>query len=280
VVVFGMRPVRRLPIESYFGFMVSKNRLPIGYGGGWVLGDRSEIGVNIFEEFRGGESAFAFGQVLRVFRHLFSVTRFAVDPFQFGDDNPEAIRSGAFWFYYRMGFRPTQRPLSALAEAEFSRMQVGRGSRTPPATLRRLARGTMEFNTDGADATAPDFGLTRLGTAMTRWIGRRFAGDRSAAQAFAARRAMKLLALRATLRWPAEEQESFNRLSVLIGPIHDLVTWTGLEKQRLIRLMRAKGGPLERLYVRLFQRHHRLRRALAGVARSAPRREGGRAPRR
>ena len=32
--------------------------------------------------------------------------RFVVEPSQFGGTNKEGLLSGAFWFYYRLGFRP------------------------------------------------------------------------------------------------------------------------------------------------------------------------------
>ncbi|NJM51440.1 MAG: hypothetical protein HC843_11690, partial [Sphingomonadales bacterium] len=63
--------------------------IPVAYGGGWVFGDRCEIGINVFDDFRGGESALLFGQILRVYRHHYRVRRFLVDPFQFGAGNRE-----------------------------------------------------------------------------------------------------------------------------------------------------------------------------------------------
>ena len=62
--------------------------------------------MNIFEPYRGGESGFMMCQVLRVYRQRFGVRFFEVDATQFGLDNPDGIASGAFWFYYRHGFRP------------------------------------------------------------------------------------------------------------------------------------------------------------------------------
>ena len=32
IALFGSVPERRLPIESFFGFVIAKNRVPIGYG--------------------------------------------------------------------------------------------------------------------------------------------------------------------------------------------------------------------------------------------------------
>ena len=143
IALFGMQPARRLPIESYFGFVAARNRIPIAYGGGWVFFGRCEIGVNLFEEFRGGESAVIFAQVLRAYRQHYRVRQFLVDPYQFGKDNTEAIRSGAFWFYYRLGFRPTDPALWRLADQEFGRIHAQHGYRSPARTLRRFTASKL-----------------------------------------------------------------------------------------------------------------------------------------
>jgi len=262
--VFGMRPERRLPIESYIGFVLARNRVPVGYGGGWVFCDRSEIGVNIFDEFRGGESALLFGQVLRVYHQYFGARRFVVDPYQFGAGNTEAIRSGAFWFYDRLGFRPLDEKLRSLADGERARIQQDRSYRSPAKVLRRLARSKLVFDMDvdgGLDKS--DVALSDVGIAVTRWIGERFDGDRQAAERWALRRAASDLNVRGLATWPSDERASFGRLSVLLGPIRRLSGWSDAEKKTLVALMRAKGGVRERSYVWKLRRHGRLRAALA-----------------
>lgn len=192
VALFGMVPERRLPIESYVGFAAARNRVPIAYGGSWIFGRRCEIGVNLFEEFRGGESALIFGQVMRTYRQRFNVTQFLVDPFQFGADNEEAIRSGAFWFYYRLGFRPIDPKARVAAEREAKRLQENPGARTTHRLLRRFATGKI-FLDAPLRATPPAAhipvapNLESLGLAVSDWIADRFRGDRAAAQAIAKR---------------------------------------------------------------------------------------------
>ena len=106
IATYSMIPSRQLPLESYIGYTAFKNGFPVAYGGFWVFGDRSNFGINIFESYRSGESGFVMIQLLRVFRQVFHIKTFEVEPYQFGLDNPEGIVSGAFWFYYRFGFRP------------------------------------------------------------------------------------------------------------------------------------------------------------------------------
>ncbi|MHC4107407.1 MAG: hypothetical protein ACYSTY_04895, partial [Planctomycetota bacterium] len=87
IAIYGMSPDRRQPIESFFGFLAAKNGVPVAYGGGWVFFDCAEIGINVFEAFRGGESRYLFGQILRAYHRHLGVRRFTVDPFQFGAGN-------------------------------------------------------------------------------------------------------------------------------------------------------------------------------------------------
>lgn len=271
VAVIGMLPQRRLPLDSYFGFVAARNRVPLAYGGGWMFFDRCEIGINLFDTFRGGESAYLFTQVLRVYRRLFHVGYFQVDPFQFGADNDEAIRSGAFWFYHRLGFRPRQPALQRLAADESARIEREPGYRSPPRTLRRLARSQLVLraadpNARRPAAPAPD--PRRIGLALTRYLGRRFAGDRARAEALCVREVTGALCTGDVDRWPRSARAALQRFAPLCAMIGDLPRWSADDKVRLTRVIRAKAGRGERGFVLALQRAGRLRAALADIARS------------
>lgn len=268
VAVFGMMPDRRLPIESYFGYVAARNRVPIAYGGGWVFLDRCEVGVNLFETFRGGESSFVFTQILRVYRNLFRPRRMTVDPFQFGKDNPEAIQSGAFWFYHRLGFRPSEAKIARLAESEHARVRADRSYRSPASVLRRLATSPLEMTfADYALDPRPDIVLGDLSLAITDWIGRRFRGDTQAATRSATRDLCRHLNVSDLARWPAAERASFEALAPLFAQIGDLNTWTAREKAALVQILRAKGARLESWYTAELCGHDRAVVALEAVAR-------------
>lgn len=179
VAIFGMTPERQLPIEVYVGFTLFKNGLPAAYGGAWVFGRRARFGLNVFEPYRGGESSVMMCQILRVYRQVFSVDCFEVEPYMYGLDNPEGIASGAFWYYHRHGFRPVDRGLRALAEREARRIAERPGYRSSRATLVRFTAGNCELNLGAR--RPPD--LTRLLARVTPMIARRFGGDRGRALA-------------------------------------------------------------------------------------------------
>ena len=50
-VLIGMDPRHRMPIETTYYFLILKNGVPVSYGCGSVLIDRSEIASNIFPTF-------------------------------------------------------------------------------------------------------------------------------------------------------------------------------------------------------------------------------------
>jgi hypothetical protein len=139
----GMRPGKRLPFESYIGYMAYKNGRPIAYGGAWIFGNRARIGLNVFEPYRGGESTWIFAAILRTYSLVFNIQHLLVDPYQIGKDNEEAIESGAFWFYYKLGFKPIQANLKELAGMEFEKMSKSPVYRTSKAVLRKLATSTL-----------------------------------------------------------------------------------------------------------------------------------------
>lgn len=165
VAIYGMTPDRQMPLESYVGYTLFKNGWPAAYGGGWVFGRRCGFGINIFEPYRGGESGYMFCQLLRVYAQVFGVRFFEVESFQFGEDNAEGIASGAFWFYYRHGFRPTEQSLKKLAEREF---KLGKSRPTSTKVLEQLATCNLVLNLGGKTPMSV-YDVTRRVKRMIRW---------------------------------------------------------------------------------------------------------------
>jgi hypothetical protein len=135
IAIYGMPQPRQLPMESYIGYTLFKNGYPAAYAGGWVFGWRSDYGLNIYDQFRGGESAFMVAQVLRLYRQLFQVNYFQVEASQFGLDSPEGIATGVFWFYHKLGFRPLNEQLRQLAKNEYQKIKSHKGYRSSEKTL-------------------------------------------------------------------------------------------------------------------------------------------------
>src|SRR6266496_6356788 len=116
--VMGTPPARRLPLRAYHAAMIFKNGVPVGYFEGLSLFERMESGFNFYYSFREGETAWIYARTLNIFHHLLGVTAFSIDPYQVGHENEEGIESGAFWFYRKLGFRPTNSDRLWLTESE------------------------------------------------------------------------------------------------------------------------------------------------------------------
>ena len=266
-VLIGLQPEFRLPFEGYYAFLVIKNGVPAGYGGGWCLFETLEFGFNIFESFRQGESAWILGQVLRAYHRVFRMRTVVVDPYQLGADNAEALRSGAFYFYHHLGFQPrTARTRRVLAE-ELAKIARNRRYRSSLSVLRRLARDEAWLTLPGGSAT-PERRLRArdLAALVTTDIARRHGGDRAAATRVAVRRVARVLGVTAALsRWTDAERRAFRQWALVVTQVPGLEEWSAPSRARLARLIRAKGGRGEGPYVRQLLAHARLRRALEAL---------------
>jgi hypothetical protein len=241
--------------------MLFKNGVPVGYGGGWPFLGTCRIGVNVFAPFRGGESALLFGEVLRVYRQCFGVRRFVAEPSQFGGTNREGLRSGAFWFYYRLGFRPVDAEAARRASAEWSLLAAHPSYRTPERQLRGFTDSDIELS---LEPTA-EIETSHLSDLVTRWIGARFGGDRAAAQRAATQDVARALDATDRSRWPEDEAHAFAALAPLVAQISGLAGWPAADRRSLVLLMRAKGGDEFRFHDRL-RRHRRFAAALQALA--------------
>lgn len=143
--IFGLPAEKRLPLRACHATMIYKNGVPVGYFEGLSLFERMESGFNLYYTFRDGETAWLYARILNVMRHLVGVTTFAIDPYQIGFENEEGIASGAFWFYRKLGFRPTDSDVLKLVEKEEQKIATRKRYRTPARTLRRLAESPMVF---------------------------------------------------------------------------------------------------------------------------------------
>jgi hypothetical protein len=267
ILLVGVIPEFRLPLEAYYTFLVLKNGVPVGYGGGGPLFDRLEIAGNIFEAFRQGESAYIFSQVFRTYRQLCGSRYFLVPRYQVGFENEEALQSGAFWFYHKLGFRPLDPRVRALSEEEQREIRADSAYRSSPKTLRRLAQSDMVLILDGDGGDPPrDLQPGHIGLLVTREIAQEFSGDRPAAVRAAARQVSRVLGCSGWRGWPAPQRLAMERLAPILALIPDLERWTAAERRALVRIIRAKGAERQAAYIRLLRGHRRLARSLYDLA--------------
>ena len=270
VVLIGLQPEYRLPFEGYYAFLVMRNGVPVGYGGGWCLFETLEFGFNVFESFRQGESAWILGQVLRAYRRVFGMRTVVVDPYQLGAGNPEALRSGAFYFYQHLGFQPRTERVRRVLEEELAKITRDRGYRSSLPVLRRLSRDEACLTLPGG-SPEPERRLRArdLAGLVTRDVAERHAGDREAATRDAVGRVARVLGVGRLARWTEAECRAFRQWALVATLVPDLDRWPQRERARLVGVIRAKGGRGEGPYVRRLLRHARLGQALEALVRGA-----------
>ena len=268
---YGLTPERRLLLESVYGMLTLKNGVPIGYVLASGLFGSSEVMYNVFETFRGGESARIYGRVLSMARSLFGADTFAIDPFQLGHGNPEGQKSGAFWFYYKLGFRPVEPKILMLVRKERRRLTLEPRERSSPRTIHRLSAEYVFLH-----AAAPrrdvlgQLSLGNVGLHISRLLGRRCGAERERGIRECAREAARLLGVRSFARWSAGERLAWERWSPLVLALGEVERWPAEDRRALVRVVRAKGGRRESDFVRLFDGHRRLRRAMLRLADREP----------
>jgi len=264
---YGMTPERRLLFEAVYGFLTLKNGVPIGYVLSSALFGSSEIAYNVFETYRGGEAARVFGRVIAMVRHLFGSDAFAIDPYQLGHGNSEGLQSGAWWFYYKLGFRPDDPDICRVLRGELKRMKARSRHRSSVATLEKLSSDYVYFfpGRERQDVMGRiDLGPVSL--RLSRYVAERFGADREKAGRECSREAAQVLGVRSRRGFSAGERLAWERWSPLILCLPGVERWSRADKRALERVVRAKGGRRESDFVPLFDRHARLRRAILTVA--------------
>ncbi len=255
----GVPPNQRLPLRAYHAAIIFKNGVPVGYFEGLSIFERLESGFNFYYSFREGETAWIYARTLAILRRLLGVTVFTIDPYQIGYENEEGIESGAFWFYRKLGFRPTKPKLLKLALDEEKKIATRPAYRTSARVLRQLAEGHLIFELPERQSGDWDrFQVRNLGLAVQRRMAKEFSGDAESIRSDSVRTVSRALGLRAT-DWKQSELCALRDLSSVLALIPNLNRWNGDEKRDVVRIIRAKAGADESTYLRLMQRHARLR---------------------
>jgi hypothetical protein len=293
---WALPPTRRLPLRAYVAGYTLKNGVPINYIEAIGLCEWIEVGFNTFYTYRQGETAWIYAQALRCLRALTNATCLSIYPYQIGQNNDEAIESGAFWFYRKLGFRPGRADLQELCEREEKRIAADPRYRTPLRTLRRLAEAHMFYDvrpsakkttnlaverfvsghafrraataTESSPALAAGiagpwdtFSTRNLGLRINRRMSREFGGDARKIRQASTTAVAQALNLEPS-RWTAAQKQSLESWSLLLAEIPNLPRWAPDEKHQLAKIIRAKSAPNEMPYLRQTQHHPRLRAEL------------------
>jgi hypothetical protein len=188
--------------------------------------------------------------------------------FRSGYGNKEGLASGAWWFYYKMGFRPDDPEVRRVLRGELRRMKTRPGHRSDIKTLEQLASENVylvlrKSKKDVFGRMSPG----NVGLAITGYLAGRFGADRERGLRECAREAARLLGVRSTRGFSTAERLAWERFSPLVLVLPGIERWSRENKRALVKVIRAKGGRHESDYVRLFDAHTRLKGAVFKLAR-------------
>ena len=260
IALMGMVPERRHPIDSYMGYTVFKNGLPVAYAASWIFFDSARIGLNIFPAYRGGESKYIFEQVLKIHRSVYRLKRFTTDPYQVGKDNSDGILSGAFWIYFSAGFRPIGEAQRKISATEAKKIRSIKGYRTPASVLKKLAESRLELI---LDKKAVQFDVTDLSGAYADILKDQYNNKRKPAEELA----LKKLASISKIKKYQEVNIQYvlkNWSILLLNNEKELNSNSGLKKI-LKKLFGVKANGSEEEYIYGLQRSVALKKMMERV---------------
>jgi hypothetical protein len=258
---------RRLPLRAYVAGFTVKNGVPINYIEAIGLCEWIEVGFNTFYTYRQGETAWIYAQALHCLCTFTGATTISVYPYQIGQNNDEALDSGAFWFYRKLGFRSGSADLEQLARSEEQKIATNPRYRTPKRTLKRLAESHVLYEPDRGDPSASEkgawdtFSTRNLGLRVNRRMAREFEGDNERIRRASVLEVSRALGVNVS-RWNVAERQAFENWSLVLALIPNLGRWTPQEKKDAARVIRAQAGPNEMHYLRLTRQHLQLRAGL------------------
>ena len=116
--------------------------------------------------------------MLRTYRQIFSIDYFEIEPYQYGLGNPEGIESGAFWFYYRFGFRPVDKTLNLLAKKENDKIVKNKAYKSSSRVLEKFTQSNLSLN---LDRTVP-FAMWQLRDSVSNMIHKLYSDNRLLAE--------------------------------------------------------------------------------------------------
>lgn len=249
--MIGTLPERRPVLRTTYGYLTIQNGVPIGYVQSDALLGAVDVAFNTFETFRGGEAGFVFARTLAMMRRLFRARAYTIEPYQLGHGNAEGIASGAWWFYYKMGFRPRGAAIVSLAAREASRAAKRPGYRSGPRVLERLAGDYLYWEPDGVRAPRwPEW--HDLGAAPLRDDAAAAAADRLGG---GPRRG-----------WNDDERHAWERWAPILLRLDGIERWSLAERLAAVAVVRAKGGVRDDRYLARLDAHAPLAAALRRLA--------------
>jgi len=265
--MIGTKPERRAPFRTAYGYVMLRSGVPVGYIQTDSLFGCADISFNTFPTFRGGEAAHLFARTLAMARALLSAKSFTIEPYQLGHDNEDGIASGAWWFYYKLGFRPRNTAIRTIVRRELARMKRDQKYRSPKKILRRLAEDYLYF--EPGRERAPSWPrVAELGVRAAARLSSIAGAERETAARRCVTDAMRLLGVRSLSRTGAAVRTAWQHWAPIVVQLPGIARWSSAEKRAFARVINLKGARRESDYLSAFEAHPKLGAAMRRLCRA------------
>jgi hypothetical protein len=176
-----------------------------------------------------------------------------VKPYQFGKGNPEGLKSGAFWFYYKLGFRPVNDGIKKMAASEWEKISAGKNYRSPVSVLKSFTACNKEWEPVKTRLRFID--ADKVSISVTQMINQKFAGNRRLAIKSCMKALGSFLGLRSLPKQQPLERKVWHNWSLLFATLPETDRWEKTARKKFLQLLmlKAKGHELD--FIRELQGH-------------------------
>ena len=266
----GLQPPFRFTIETLFVYIALQSGVPVGYVQATSFLGSAEINFNVFDSFRGAQARHIFRAVLGMVRHDLGCHTFIMNTQQLGIENPEAIRTGAWWFYYKQGFRPRDPVVIRLMNKELAKRVRRSKYRSPPAILRQLACEPLYLASGRPRKhNINNLALGNIGLRMSSVLGAYAGISREQAVEQCVVDATRELGVHRDAPPLGNEKLMWQRWAPLVRALPGLDRWSRADKRAIAALVKAKAASNEADYLRRADAHPRLARAIVQLSESS-----------
>ncbi len=267
IACIGMTPERRYLLHASYGFLDMRNGMPIGYFPVNTLFNTANVAFNIFSAFRGAEAAIIYCNNLTLAHQLLDAKTFIIDPYQLGHNNKEGLESGVWWFYYKLGFMPTDLAVRKLLKRELAKMHRNSNYRSNLEILNKLASENLYYRV-GNHPNDNDIleNLDYIPTEISNYLADRYGADRESAIRVCVAESTKAVGIRSLRSLSLDQREVWRRWSPLLLNLDNIARWSKKDKNTLAKIVSAKGGKEEGRYLELINKHKRLKQAILKFA--------------
>ncbi len=263
IACIGIVPERRYLLHASYALLTCKNGMPVAYFPVSTVFSCAEAAFNLFNAFRGGESTLIYNRNIAVAHRLLGINTFVVDPYQLGYNNRDGLKSGVWWFYYKLGFRPQNDDINRLLAQELKKISADPTWRTEISTLNRLAADAMFLQIKPAPEQLTILSrLAGISPGISSYMAARFGARREHGARLCAREAMTRLGTRHERLIDSDQRRSYENWAPLLLNLDTLDNWSHDERLKLVEIARLKGAPRQIEYLKRVNSHVRLRKAV------------------